>query len=248
MQKMHKQMSLSKIFLIQCIYQTLENRCVMTQEGLILEGSKSCTHTRLNRQPVRDTITSTTPLLFPHTSPDRGRWGKPQVHACLHQQDNTPANNTPRAFLKAMFFDEQLNISDSALIRIHRGANTIHTYSGQRTAQQNGYVYVYATNESQFDVWFDDLFACPEYVEWVTHRTGPLLQACPDKRGKAHFYPFGQEITPLSSKAVLKTPNDRMLQQNEWDEEFGLDLHDFDARMYDASIGRFWGVDVLVEK
>jgi RHS repeat-associated protein len=39
-----------------------------------------------------------------------------------------------------------------------------------------------------------------------------------------------------------------MLQQNEWDEEFGLDLHDFDARLYDASIGRFWGVDVYAEK
>jgi RHS repeat-associated protein len=195
-------------------------------------------------------------------------------NAIQHQQQNTPANNTPRAFLKALFFDEQMNLTDSALIRISRGANTIHTYSGQRTAQQNGYVYVYATNEivrfahtiennkqvhgqidrfahtiknnkqghgqSGFDVWFDDLF--------VTHRTGPLLQACPDESGKAHFYPFGMEITPLSSKAVLKTPNERMLQQNEWDEEFGLDLHDFDARMYDASIGRFWGVDVLAHK
>jgi RHS repeat-associated protein len=149
-----------------------------------------------------------------------------------HQQQNTPANNTPRAFLKALFFDEQMNLTDSALIRISRGANTVHTYSGQRTAQHNGYVYVYATNESGFDVWFDDLF--------VTHRTGPLLQ-------EAHFYPFGMEITPLSSKAVLKTPNERMLQQNEWDDEFGLDLHDFDARMYDASIGRFWGVDVYAE-
>jgi RHS repeat-associated protein len=124
-------------------------------------------------------------------------------------------------------------LTDSALIRISRGANTVHTYSGQRTAQQNGYVYVYVTNESNLDVWFDDLM--------VSHRTGPLLQ-------EAHFYPFGQEITPLSSKALLKTPNDRMLQQNEWDEAYGLNLHDFDARMYDASIGRFWGVDVYAEK
>jgi hypothetical protein len=40
----------------------------------------------------------------------------------------------------------------------------------------------------------------------------------------------------------LKNTNDRMLQQNEWDEEFGMNLHDFDARMYDVSIGRFLGV------
>jgi RHS repeat-associated protein len=153
--------------------------------------------------------------------------------AIQHQQQNTPANNTPRAFIKALFFNEQLQLTDSALIRISRGANTVHTYSGQRTALQNGYVYVYVTNESGRDIWFDDLM--------VSHRTGPLLQ-------EAHFYPFGQEISPLSSKALLKTPNDRMLQQNEWDEEFGMNLHDFDARLYDASIGRFWGVDVYAEK
>ena len=35
--------------------------------------------------------------------------------------------------------------TDSAVI--HRGAKTVHAYSGQRTAPQNGYVYVYATNE-----------------------------------------------------------------------------------------------------
>jgi len=58
--------------------------------------------------------------------------------------------------------------------------------------------------------------------------------------------------------ALLKTPNERMLQQNEWDEEFGMNLHDFDAKEtcpesasvlgYDASIGRFWGMDVLAHK
>jgi RHS repeat-associated protein len=75
---------------------------------------------------------------------------------------------------------------------------------------------------------------------------------------ESHFYPFGQEISPLSSKALLKTPNERMLQQNEWDEEFGMNLHDFDAKDacpesasdsgYDASIGRFWGVDVYADQ
>jgi len=72
----------------------------------------------------------------------------------------------------------------------------------------------------------------------------------------------GQEITPLSlysrRDALLKTPNERMLQQNEWDEEFGMNLHDFDAKDacpesesdsgYDASIGRFLGVDVYADQ
>lgn len=110
-------------------------------------------------------------------------------NAIQHQQQNTPANNTPRAFLKALFFDVQMNLTDSALIRINRGANTVHTYSGQRTAQQNGYVYVYATNESGFDVWFDDLF--------VTHRTGPLLQ-------EAHFYPQLSVVFEISKTGSSK--------------------------------------------
>jgi hypothetical protein len=105
------------------------------------------------------------------------------------------------------------------------------------TAQQNGYVYIYVTNEivrfahtfknnkhangqSGMDVWFDDLRACPEPVEWVSHRTRPFPPTSPD-RGRWGSE-AGQEITPLSSKALLKTPNDRMLQQNEWDEEFGI--------------------------
>jgi hypothetical protein len=111
--------------------------------------------------------------------------------AIQHQQSNTPANNTPRAFIKALFFNDQMQLTDIALMRINRGANTVHTYSGQRTAQQNGYVYIYVTNESSSDVWFDDLM--------VSHRTGPLLQ-------EAHFYPFGQEITPPQQQSPPENP------------------------------------------
>jgi len=148
---------------------------------------------------------------------------------------------------------------------INRGANTVHPYSGQRTAQQNGYVFVYVSNkivrfahtykinkqihgQSNMDVWFDDLM--------VSHRTGPFPPTSP-ARGRWGTMAC-HEITHLSSKALLKTPNDRILQQNEWDEEFGMKLHDFDAKDacpesasdlgYDASIGRFLGEDMYAEK
>jgi RHS repeat-associated protein len=145
-----------------------------------------------------------------------------------HQQSNTAINGTPRAFIKAILFDEQLQLVDSINIRINRGAGQVFEYSRQYNVPKNGFIYVYPMNESGVDVWFDDVS--------VTHRTGPLLQ-------ESSFYPFGMEIAPLSSYAAIKTPNERDFQKNELDEELGLNLHYFDARMYDASIGRFMGVD-----
>jgi RHS repeat-associated protein len=150
-----------------------------------------------------------------------------------HQQANTPADGTPRAFLKAILFDEQLQLVDSVNIRISRGAGQVFEYSRLYNVPKNGFIYVYPMNESNADVWFDDIS--------VTHRTGPLLQ-------ESSFYPFGMEIMPLSSYAALKTPNERDFQKNELDQELDLNLHNFHARMYDASIGRFAGVDPKADK
>jgi len=52
----------------------------------------------------------------------------------------------------------------------------------------------------------------------------------------------------FSSYAAIKTPNEKDYQRNELDEEFGVDLHYFDARMYDAQVGRFTGVDVYADQ
>jgi len=88
---------------------------------------------------------------------------------------------------------------------INRGAITVHTCGGQRTAQQNGYVYVYVSNEIvrfahtckkhkqirgqiNRNVWFDDLM--------VSHRTGSFPPTSPD-RGRWGSV-ADQAITPLS--------------------------------------------------
>jgi hypothetical protein len=138
--------------------------------------------------------------------------------------------------------------TDSALI--HRGANTVHTYSGQRTAQQNGYVFtnkVGGFNDGHCPISTSNKFQLTQYTPKPLN---PLPTRTCQPTNLSTYQP---------GFAVLKTPNERMLQQNEWDEEFGLDLHDFDALQgtcpesdsdsgYDASIGRFWGVDVYAEK
>lgn len=151
-----------------------------------------------------------------------------------NNQNNNSNNNTPRAYLKYLLFDEDFKLVQGFAERIDNGAGTVHTYNagGQLVVPKNGFIYVFTTNESPVDVWFDDIN--------VIHRTGPLLQ-------ESSFYPFGMEITPLSSYAAIKVPNERDYQKNELDEEFGLELHYFDARMYDAQVGRFGGVDPVME-
>lgn len=152
-----------------------------------------------------------------------------------NQTNNSNTGTTPRAYLKYLLFDEDFNLVQGFAERIDNGANSVHTYTtgGQLVVPKNGFIYVFTTNESPVDVWFDDIN--------VIHRTGPLLQ-------ESSFYPFGMEIAPLSSYAAIKVPNERDYQKNELDEEFGLELHYFDARMYDAQVGRFGGVDVKADK
>ena len=147
-----------------------------------------------------------------------------------NNQNNNSHTGAPRAYLKYLLFDEDFKLVQGFAERIDNGAGTVHTYNtgGQLVVPKNGFIYVFTTNESPVDVWFDDVS--------VIHRTGPLLQ-------ESSFYPFGMEITPLSSYAAIKVPNERDYQKNELDEEFGLELHYFDARMYDAQVGRFGGVD-----
>ncbi|MCU0375450.1 MAG: hypothetical protein MUF24_09090, partial [Chitinophagaceae bacterium] len=149
-------------------------------------------------------------------------------------------------------------LTDSALIRISRGANTVHTCSRQHTRQQNGYVYVYVTNEirrlahtikdikqvngqNRIDLWYATMRVYYQF------QSTPLIPTTPTPLPAPTCQPINFS-TYQPGLALLKTPNDRMLQQNEWDEAYGLNLHDFDARMYDASIGRFWGVDPLANQ
>ena len=99
---------------------------------------------------------------------------------------------------------------------------------------QGGYVYVYLSNEGQtgFDVYFDDLS--------ITHTKGAILQ-------EDHYYPFGLNISALSSTAPLSKPNNYKFNGNEEQTEFDLNLYDFNARMYDATLGRFANIDPLAD-
>ena len=65
-----------------------------------------------------------------------------------------------------------------------------------------------------------------------------------------HYYPFGGRLAGINS---LTTANGNSVAQKfgfggkELSEELGINWHDFDARNYDASLGRWMNIDPLAE-
>jgi RHS repeat-associated protein len=80
-------------------------------------------------------------------------------------------------------------------------------------------------------VFFDDLI--------ITHTKGKVLQ-------KDHYYPFGMNISALSSTAPLSKPNQfKYNAGTELNEAFDFNIYETPFRGYDAALGRFGQIDAM---
>ncbi|MBN9297990.1 MAG: hypothetical protein J0I41_13335, partial [Filimonas sp.] len=150
-----------------------------------------------------------------------------------------PPDSIPKAYINWILLDEQFRLVTQGAGFDPVGSNdVIKSHLRSVTIPKNGYLYVYCSNESNINVFFDNL--------QVIHARGPLLD-------ESHYYPFGLTMAGISSKAAGKLENKEKanagseLQNREFSDGSGLELYDAVFRMYDAQIGRFMQVDPLAD-
>jgi RHS repeat-associated protein len=150
---------------------------------------------------------------------------------------NAPSpGSKPKAYINWILFDEQFRVVNSSSgFSLVGNADGVTTHSGLGVSiAKNGYLYVYCSNESDQDVFFDNL--------QVIHTRGPLLE-------ETTYSPWGLTLAGISSKAAGKLENTmNKFQGQEYNGDLGVDAYEFKYRMDDPQIGRFWQVDPLADK
>ncbi|NNV53860.1 DUF6443 domain-containing protein [Limnovirga soli] len=165
---------------------------------------------------------------------------QPGVQDLLNTQ--IPQSGSPKAYLNWVLLDEKtfkavasgfrsvpqiVGATQKQLLQLNNGNDIEIT--------KNGYLYVYVSNESKGNVYFDDIN--------IQYNAGPLLE-------ETHYYPFGLTMSGITSSSLnfgnasnKKLYNGKEFQNKEFTDNGGLELYDFGKRMQDPQLGRWCVLD-----
>lgn len=106
--------------------------------------------------------------------------GSPTVSTATNWLNSVPnpAATVPKAYVNWILFDEQFKVvtAGSGNDLVNTTPDAVKSHYNTVAVPKNGYLYVYCSNESNYDVFFDNL--------QVIQTRGPLLE-------ETHYYPFG---------------------------------------------------------
>jgi RHS repeat-associated protein len=156
----------------------------------------------------------------------------------IRGNNNESPTTVPKAYINYLFFDEQFQYVSGGFSRVgSSGQLKRHWFEDAGlqniTVPKNGYIFVYVSNESNLNVFFDNV--------QVIHKPGALLE-------ETHYYPFGLTMAGISSKAAGKLENRYKFNEGtEFNTDLGLDWYETTFRGYDPQIGRFHQIDALAD-
>ncbi|PSL26374.1 DUF6443 domain-containing protein [Chitinophaga ginsengisoli] len=145
--------------------------------------------------------------------------------------DNGPSSR-PKAYLNFVLFNDDFKLveDNSGVRQVKASPDELQELGVEKMAvEQSGFLYVYTSNESQQDVFFDNVV--------LAVNSGPLLE-------ETHYYPYGLTMVGISPKAVNSLENKKeRFNGAEYNTSFDLNTYEFYYRTYDSQIGRWQNLD-----
>jgi RHS repeat-associated protein len=152
----------------------------------------------------------------------------------------TASSSSPKAYLNYILFNSSYTGTPQfgyvpVTSKAAMGFENVEMEITIPAGYANGFIYIYTNNESNYDVFFDDMYILHE-------KTTNSLQVTQ----LSDYYPFGLGFNVWNKESIKA--NRYLYQKQQAQDDLGYDEYQYKYRMHDPAMGRFLSVDPLSEK